>query len=132
MILDAAVNQQANNESHIPTANVLSTSYNDIQVEMFYKGGGAAVCSFTRDNIRKNQDQGDWIKKLKMWKSSRKLWLQILQKIFQFKRLSCELPNLELSRDKILQRKCDENNQVILLSRLKPLVFKELHVDMRH
>ena len=33
LILDAAVNQQENNESWIATVNVFSTSYNDIQSE---------------------------------------------------------------------------------------------------
>ena len=59
LILDAAVNEQNNNESWIPTVNVLSASYNDIQAEILYKGGDAAVCSFTRDNIRKAQNQED-------------------------------------------------------------------------
>ena len=58
-ILDAAVNQQNNNESWIPTVNVLSTSYNDIQAEILYSVGDAVVCSFTRDSIRKAQDQED-------------------------------------------------------------------------
>ena len=58
-ILDAAVNQQNNNESWIPTVNVLSTSYNDIQAEILYNVGDAVVCSFSRDNIRKDQDQED-------------------------------------------------------------------------
>ena len=58
-ILDAAVNQQNNNESWIPTVNVLSTSYNDIQAEILYNVGDAVVCSFTRDNIGKAQDQED-------------------------------------------------------------------------
>ena len=62
-ILDAAFNRQNNDESWIPTVNVLSTSYNDIQAEILYKGGDAAVCSFTRDNIRKAQDQEEWIKR---------------------------------------------------------------------
>ena len=54
----------------------------------------------------------------------------VAKESFQFKRLWHELPNLELGSDKILHRKGDENNQVILPSRLKPLIFKELHVDM--
>ena len=58
--------------------------------------------------------------------------LDVAKKSFQFKRLWRELPNLELSSDKILHRKGDETNQVILPSRLKPLVFKELHVEMGH
>ena len=58
-ILDAAVKQQNNNESWIPTVNVLSTSYNDIQAEILYSVGDAVVCSFTRDSIRKAQDQED-------------------------------------------------------------------------
>ena len=52
----------------ILTVNVLSTSYSDNQAEILYKGGDAAVCSFTRDNIRKAQDQDDWIKRIKMRK----------------------------------------------------------------
>ena len=62
LILDAAVNQQENNESWIATVNVFSTSYNDIQSEILYKVGDAAVCSFTANNIRKAQDQEDLIK----------------------------------------------------------------------
>ena len=54
----------------------------------------------------------------------------VAKESFQFKRFWRELPNLELSSDKILHRKSDENNQAILPSRLKPLIFKELHVDM--
>ena len=45
---------------------MLSTSYNYIQAEILYKGGDAAVFSFTRDNIKKGQDPEDWIKKLKI------------------------------------------------------------------
>ena len=56
LVLDAAVNQQDNDESWISTVNVLSTSYNDIQDEILYEGGDTSVCSFTRDNIRKAQD----------------------------------------------------------------------------
>ena len=56
----------------------------------------------------------------------------VAKESFQFKRLWHELHNLELGSDKILYRKGDENNQVILPRRLKPLVFKELHVDMGH
>ena len=62
-ILDGAFNRQNNNESWISAGNMLSTSYNDIQGEILCKGGDAAVCSFTRDNIRKAQDQEEWIKR---------------------------------------------------------------------
>ena len=114
-ILDAAVNQQNNNESWIPTVNVLSTSYNDVQAEILYKGGDATVCSFTRDNIRKAQDQEDWIKKIKDVKEFQNAMTaaDIAKESFQFKRLWRELPNLELSSDKILHRKGDEANQMI-------------------
>ena len=72
-ILDAVVNQQDNNELWIPVINVSSTSYNDVQVEILYKGDAVAVCSFTRDNIRKNQDQEDWIRKAKEVKEFQKI-----------------------------------------------------------
>ena len=56
----------------------------------------------------------------------------VAKESFQLNRFWHELPNLELSSDKMLHRKGDETNQVILPSRLKPLVFKELHLDMGH
>ena len=58
--------------------------------------------------------------------------VDVAKESFQFKRHWRELHNLELSSDKILYRKGNENNRVILPSRPKPLVFKELHVDMGH
>ena len=56
----------------------------------------------------------------------------VVKESFKFKRLWRELLNLELSSDKILHRKGDENNQMILSNKPKPLVFKELHVEMGH
>ena len=44
---------------------MLSKGYNDIRAEILHKGGDDVVCSFTRDNIKKTQDQEDWIKKIK-------------------------------------------------------------------
>ena len=98
-ILDAAVNQQNNNESWIPTVNVLSTSYNNIQTEIMYKETDAALCSFTRHNIRKAQDQEDWIGKIKDMKEFQKnmITADVSKESFQFKRLCRELHNLELS-----------------------------------
>ena len=97
---------------------MLSTSYNDIQAEILYKGGDATVCSFTRDNIRKAHDQEDWTKKIKDAKEFQKNMTaaEFAKESCQFKRLWHELPSLELSSDKILHRKGDENNQVILPS----------------
>ena len=57
----------------------------------------------------------------------------VAKESFQFFKSLCrEFPNLELSSDKILHWKGDENNQVILPSRLKSLVFKESHVNIGH
>ena len=106
-ILDAAVNQQDNNETWIPTINVLNASYNDTQAEILYKGGDAAVCSFTRHNIRKAKAQEDGIKKIKDVKEFQKNMTaaDVTKELRQFKRFWRELPNLELSSDKILHRK---------------------------
>ena len=78
---------------------MLSTSYNDIQTEILYKGGDAAVYSFTKDNIRKAQDQEDWIKKIKDVKEFQKNMTaaDVSKESYQFKRLWRELTNLELS-----------------------------------
>ena len=56
----------------------------------------------------------------------------VAKESFQFTTLWRKLPNLEVSSYKILHRKGDKNNQVILSNRLKPLVFKELHINMRY
>ena len=82
---------------------MLSTSCNDIQAEILYKGGDAAACSFTRDNIRKAQDQEDSIKKMKGVKEFQKnmTTADVVKESFQLKRLWRELPNLELSSDRI-------------------------------
>ena len=48
----------------------------------------------------------------------------VAKKSFQIKRFWREFPNLELSSDKILHRKGDEYNQVILPNRQKPLACK--------
>lgn len=133
-VLDAVVNRQNNNEPWIPINNMLSASYNDMLAEIRYKGSNAAVCSFNRDNIRKAQDQKDWIRKNKYVKEFQKSMTATYagKESYQFKRLWRELQNLELSGNKILYRKGDENNQLILPSSLKPLVFKELHIDIGH
>ena len=52
---------------------MLSKGYNDIRAEILHEGGDDAVCSFTRDNIKKTQGQEDWIKKLKMSNSSKNI-----------------------------------------------------------
>ena len=106
-ILDAAVNQQNNNESWIPTVDVLSTSYNDIQAEILYNVGDAVVCSFTRDNIGKAQDQEDWMKENKDVKDFQKkiTTADVAKESYQFKRLWRELHNLELSSDKYFTEK---------------------------
>ena len=77
-----------------------------------YKGGDAAVFSFTRDKIRKGQDREDWIKKIKDVKEFQKnmTTADVAKESFQFKRLWRELHNLELSSDRMLYRKGDENN----------------------
>ena len=68
---------------------MLSTSYNDIQAEILYKGGDATICSFIRDNIRKAQDQEGWIKKIKDVKEFQKIMTasDVAKESFQFKRL---------------------------------------------
>ena len=106
-ILDAAVNQQNNNESWIPTVNVLSTSYNDIQAEILYNVGDAVVYSFTRDNIGKAQDQEDWMKENKDVKDFQKkiTTADVAKESYQFKRLWRELHNLELSSAKYFTEK---------------------------
>ena len=95
-ILDVTVNQQNNNESWISTVNMLSTSYNDIQAKLLYNWDDAAVCLFARDNIRKAQDQENWIRKMKDVKEFHKNLTapDVAKESFQIKRLWRELHNI--------------------------------------
>ena len=117
-ILDVTVNQQNNNESWISTVNMLSTSCNDIQAKLLYNWDDAAVCLFTRDNIRKAQDQEN---------KKNERCERVPQKFDSSRCCKRIIPDQEAlawtSQHKILHRKRDENNQVILPSRRKPLVF---------
>ena len=56
---------------------------------MLYKEGDAAVFSLTRDNVRKAQDQEDWIQKIKDVKEFQKNMTaaDVAKESFQFKRL---------------------------------------------
>ena len=56
---------------------------------MLYKEGDPAVCSLTRDNVRKAQDQEDWIQKIKDVKEFQKNMTaaDVAKESFQFKRL---------------------------------------------
>ena len=86
---------------------MLSTSYNDIQAEILYSVGDAVVCSFTRDSIRKAQDQEDGMKENKDVKEFQKntTTADVAKESYQFKRFWRELHSLELSSDKYFTEK---------------------------
>ena len=104
-IFDGAINQQHDNETWIAAVNVTSNSFDDIQTEILY-GEGNNKYSISKDDIVKAQEA----------------------------RLMREFKHLLVGTDTTLYRKikCKEDKQVVLPSRLKPLAYKELHVNMGH
>ena len=84
----------------------------------------------------KAQEEENWIKTVKdTIRNKNSLDKKtISSNSFQLKGLMREFKHLLVGTDNILYRKIKgkENKQVILPSRLKPLVYKELHVNMGH
>ena len=134
-IFDGAINQQHDNETWIAVVNVTSNSFDDIQTEILY-GEGNNKCSISKDDIAKAQEEENWIKTVKdTIRNKNSLDKEtISSNSFQLKGLMREFKHLLVGTDNILYRKIKgkEDKQVVLPSRLKPLVYKELHVNMGH
>ena len=115
--------------------NVTSNSSDDIETEILY-GEGNNKCSISKDGIVKAQEAEDWIETVKdAIKNKNSLDKEnISRNSFQFKGLMREFKHLQVGSDNILYRKIKdkENKQVVLPSQLKPLVYKELHLNMNH
>ena len=115
--------------------NVTSNSSDDIETEILY-GEGNNKCSISKDDIVKAQEAEDWIETVKdAIKNKNSLDKEnISRNSFQFKGLMGEFKHLQVGSDNILYRKIKdkENKQVVLPSQLKPLVYKELHLNMNH
>ena len=108
-----------------------SNSFDDIETEILY-GEGNNKCSISKDDIVKVQEQENWIKTVKdAIKSKNSLVKEsISSNSFQLKGLMREFKHLLVGSDKSIKGK--ENKHVVLWSRLKPLVYKELYVNMGH
>ena len=63
-ILDGAVNQSLNNETWIPTVNLINTTFNDSEDQLVYKAGSSNIV-ISKEDILEAQDKEDWIKRVK-------------------------------------------------------------------
>ena len=118
----------------ITTVDVIS-SFDDIESEILY-GERNSKCSISKDDIVKAQEEENWIKTVKdAIKSKNPLDKEsISSNSFQLKRLIREFKHFLVGSDNILYRKIKgkEDKQVVLSIRLKPVLYKELHVNMGH
>ena len=134
-IFDGAINQQHDSETWIAAVNIASNSFDDIETEILY-GEGNNKCSISKDDMVKAQEEENWIKIVKdAIKSNNSLGKEsISSNSFQLKGLMREFKHLLVSSDNILYRKNKNKKDklVLLPSRLKPLVYRELHVNMDH
>ena len=134
-IFDGAINQQHDSETWIAAVNIASNSFDDIETEILY-GEGNNKCSISKDDMVKAQEEENWIKIVKdAIKSNNSLGKEsISSNLFQLKGLMREFKHLLVSSDNFLYRKNKNKKDklVVLPSRLKPLVYKELHVNMDH
>ena len=134
-IFDGAINQQHDSETWIAAVNIASNSFDDIETEILY-GEGNNKCSISKDDMVKAQEEENWIKIVKdAIKSNNSLGKEsISSNSFQLKGLMREFKHLLVSSDNILYRKNKNKKDklVVLPSRLKPHVYKELHVNMDH
>ena len=108
-----------------------SNSFDDIETEILY-GEGNNKCSISKDDIVKVQEQENWIKTVKdaIKRKNSLVKESISSNSFQLKGLMREFKHLLVGSDKSIKGK--ENKHVVLWSRLKPLVYKELYVNMGH
>ena len=134
-IFDGAINQQHDSETWIAAVNIASNSFDDIETEILY-GEGNNKCSISKDDMVKAQEEENWIKIVEdAIKSNNSLGKEsISSNSFQLNGLMREFKHLLVSSDNILYRKNKNKKDklVLLPSRLKPLVYRELHVNMDH
>ena len=134
-IFDGAINQQHDSETWIAAVNIASNSFDDIETEILY-GEGNNKCSISKDDMVKAQEKENWIKIVEdAIKSNNSLGKEsISSNSFHLNGLMREFKHLLVSSDNILYRKNKNKKDklVLLPSRLKPLVYRELHVNMDH
>ena len=134
-IFDGAINQQYDGEIWVAAVNITSNSFDDIETEILY-GEGNNKCSISKDDMVKAQEEENWIKIVEdAIKSNNSLGKEsISSNSFQLNGLMREFKHLLVSSDNIFYRKNKNKKDklVLLPSRLKPLVYRELHVNMDH
>jgi len=121
-MFDGAMTQHKNDETWVAEINTINTTYNDLENEILYSQGDK-VQHVTETDIKNAQAEDDWIRKIKRdidtsdGDNSKRLYKQYY-----------------VNNNDILYRKVGDNirKQKLLPTRLRPLVYHELHVNMGH
>ena len=130
-IFDGTVNQAQNGEAWLPKVNIINV---DLETELLYTGGRSRESLITT-NLTKFQSEDKVISRLIDLKN-KGTTLNDAEKNKEFREvrglLRC-FEKLFISNARgILYRTTSEKTQLVLLIKLVPLVFTELHVNMDH
>ena len=130
---DAVVNQVGNDETWVAAVNTINTVFNDIENEIMYEVGDQKTTLASQDLV-KYQTEEKWIHLVIQFKKKGEYPDKhaYKQSPRESKILLREWDNLQVQEDILYRQKQQQPRQLILPSKLKPLVYNELHVNMGH
>ena len=130
---DAVVNQVRNNEAWVAAVNTVNTVFSDNENQILYDVGDQKTTLASQD-LAKYQAEEPWIHLVDQFKKKGEypdnhVYKQLPE---ESKILLQEWDNLWVHEDILYRQKQQQPRQLILPSKLKPLVYNELHVNMGH
>ena len=126
---DAVVNQVGNNKTWIAAVNAINTVFSDIENQILYDVGDQKTTLAYQD-LAKYQKEERWIHLAIQFKKKEKYPDKHAYKQWprESKILLREWDNLQVHEDILYLQKQQQLRQLILPSKLKALVYNELHV----
>ena len=126
---DAFVNQVGNNETWFAAVIRINTVFSDIENQILYDVGKKKITLASQDPA-KYQAEEKWIQLVIQFKKKGQYPDKQLPR--ESKIVFREWNNLQVHEDILYRQKQQQSRQLILPSKLKPLVYNELHVNMGH
>ena len=122
-----------NNETRVPAVNTINTVFNDIENQILYDVGDHKTPLASQD-LAKYQAEEKWTQLVIQFKKKGEHPDKSAYKRLprESKILLREWDNLQVHDDILYHQKQQQPRQLILPSKLKPLVCNELHVNIGH
>ena len=130
---DAVVNQVGNNETWVAAVNTINTVFSDIENQILYGVGDQKTTLASQDLAKYQAEKNgyNWSFSLRK-KKSILINMQTNNYPENLKSFLREWDNLQVHEDMLYHQKQQQPRQLILPSKLKPLVYNELHINMGH